>query len=146
MKDTTRGWMSAIRRFVIWALAIVAVGTCALLAPAVGGTGFDSVEQTPALIPGSNPGLRGITQATAGQGYVDYAKENDLSLLVELSLPRQGMRHLATVSETPAFSANLVAVPNLVGLRMPEATRIPQTASLALGAIGSRQPLSRFGQ
>lgn len=138
--DTARDWMSAIRRFVIWVLAIAVVGACALLAPAVGVTDVGSVEQPLALIPAPNTGLPGIKQvaATADQGYADYLKENeDVSPLVELSPPRSGLRHLVTVSfdKTPTLSANLVAVSNLVGLRMTGSKQALNAVGLLLGQV-----------
>lgn len=58
--------MSVVRRFVVWALVIAVVGACALLGPAVGVASVGSAVQPLALIPGSNSGLPGMTQATAG--------------------------------------------------------------------------------
>ncbi|MGH3923459.1 MAG: PASTA domain-containing protein, partial [Pseudonocardiaceae bacterium] len=124
--------MSVVRRLVVWALVIAVVGACALLAPAVGVTSVDSAVHPPALIPGFNSELPGTTQATAGQGYADYPKGNDnVGAPVELSFPREDMRHLATVSvdKSPALSANRVTVSNLVGLRMAGSKQ-------ALNAVG----------
>ncbi|MGH3974630.1 MAG: PASTA domain-containing protein [Pseudonocardiaceae bacterium] len=75
---------------------------CALLAPAVSVTGVSAVEQLPVLIPGPSTGLVGITlaKATTDQGFAGYLKDNDdVSAPVELSVPRDGMRRLATVGD-----------------------------------------------
>lgn len=106
---------------------------CALLVPVVGMAGIGAVEQPLVLIPGPNSGLAGITQAkaTADQEYADSLKGNDdAGFSREFAVPRDGIRHLATVGVDNGFtsSADPVAALNLVGLRVPELKQLLETA------------------
>lgn len=102
--------MSLIRRFVRWVFVIAVLGVCTLLAFAVDAARVGLVEQPPTLIPRPNAGLPAVALAhAAGRGYADSPKENgNVSSPVEFFLPRDGMRHLATVGvDKPPCSRQL---------------------------------------
>lgn len=131
--------MSSTRRFVRCSLVIAALRVCVLLALAVSvTTSAGPVKQSLVLVPGPNASLSGVSQVTTGKGYVTSLKEiDDTRLPMELSPPRGGVRHLATVSadQPPAVLMNLMAVSNLVRSRIPGMTQAPQAAGLALGQV-----------